>query len=322
VEIFEMSEKGKSSRPRQMEGSINLLQNIPEIESCCCMKKIVLHSPNVTVMLNGKLGFFYEVGGTNGIDVKARNNVEKVLPIHYSTKIEDKIELQNEFEVIVAADGYRSTTSMKSGLFASKTPKRIGVGVGFAIRGEFDPELIEVWLNNYFSFHGYSYVIPFSKHEASLVSTSIGRTINHASYIERLRELAHLRKWELQGEWVDFERWYDFSYYARDNLYVVGSAGSFTEAAFGFGLKWAVQSAKLCARAISEKINYNHLVREELLQDFALYERMRKFFDTAEDGDLDNFVQRFKNPLVKKFAESGKSVFKNKWLMRLLFQRI
>jgi flavin-dependent dehydrogenase len=322
VEIFEMAEKDKSTRPRQMEGSINLLQNIPEIEPCCPMKKIMLHSPNVTALLNGKLGFFYEVGGTNGIDAKARKNTEKLLPIHYSTKIENKIELKKEFEVIVAADGYRSTTSKKAGLLASKTPKQIGIGVGFTIKGEFDPELIEVWLNNLFSLHGYSYVIPFSKHEASLVSTSIGRTINHADYVERLRELAQLRKWELQEEWVDFESWHDFSSYEKDNMYVIGSAGSFTEPAFGFGLKWAMKSAKLCARAINEKIDYNCLVHEELLPDFAPFEEMRKFFDTAEDSDYDNFVKSFTNPLVKRLAESGKSVFKNKWLMHMLFRRI
>ncbi len=322
VEIFETSAKDKSTRPRQMEGSIYLLQNIPEIEPHCCMKRIVLHSPNITASLNGKLGFFYEVGGTNGIDAKARKNIEKLLPIHYSTKIESKKRLQGEFEVIVAADGYRSMLAKEAGLLVSRTPKGIGVGVGFTVKGDFDPEFIEVWLDNYFSFQGYSYVIPFSKHEASLVSASSGKTINQATYIERLKELAQLRKWELKGGWVDFESRYDFSVYAQDNLYVVGNAGSFTEPAFGFGLKWAIQSAKLCARAIGENIDYTCLLRKELLPDFESFEVMRKFFDTVGDSDYDNFVKRFKNPLVKKLAESGTSLFKNTWLRRMIFPKI
>jgi len=305
-----------------MEGSVNLLQNIPEIEPDRYMKRIELHSPNITASLNGKLGFFYEVGGTNGIDATARKNIEELLPIHYSTKIGSKMQLQDEFQVIVAADGYRSIIAKEAGLLVSRTPKRIGVGVGFTIKGDFDPELIEIWLDNYFSLHGYSYVIPFSKHESSLVSASIGKTINQATYIKRLKELAQLRKWELQGGWVDFESWYDFSSYAEDNLYVVGNAGSFTEPAFGFGLKWAIQSAKLCARAIGENIDYNYLFRKELLPDFESFKVMRKFFETAENGDYDNLVKRFKNPLVKKLAESGKSLFKNIWLMRLIFPKI
>jgi flavin-dependent dehydrogenase len=322
VEVFEMSARDKATRPRQMEGSINLLQNIPAIEPTSHMKKILLHSPNVTASLNGKVGFFYEVGGKNGVDAKARKNTEELLPILYSTRIESKNQLQNEFQVIVAADGYRSALAKNAGFFDSRTPNRIGVGVGFTVKGDFDPELIEIWLDNHLSSHGYSYIIPFSEHEASLVSASIGKTINNASYVQRLKELAQLRKWELQDEWVDFESWHDFSSYAHENLYVIGNAASLTEPAFGFGLKWAIQSAKLCARALSENIDYNHLVRKELLPELESFEGMRKFFDNAETEDYDKFVQTFKNPLVKKMAESGKSLFKSKWLMRMIFPEI
>lgn len=321
VEIFEMSTEHKPTRPRQMEGSVNLLQNIPEIEPDRYMKRIKLHSPKFTASVNGKLGFFYEVGGTNGIDAKARKKIERLLPIHYSTKIENKTKL-DKFQVVVAADGYRSLVAKEAGLLVSRTPNRIGLGVGFTVKGDFDPELIEVWLDNYFSLHGYSYVIPFSKHEASLVSASTGKTINQTSYRERLGELAHLRNWELQAGWVDFESWYDFSSYANDNMYVVGNAGSFTEPAFGFGLKWAIQSAKLCARAINENINYNFLLRKELLPDLESFQIMRKFFDAAKNGDYDQFVKMFKNPLVKKLAESGKSLFQYKRLMRAMFSKI
>jgi flavin-dependent dehydrogenase len=320
VEVFEMSAEDKSTRPRQMEGSINLLQNIPEIEPDSCMKRIKLHSPNVTFSLNGKLGFFYEVGGTNGIDVKARKNIERLLPIHYSTRIENKTQLE-KFQIIVAADGYRSLVAKEASLLVSTTPVRIGVGFGFTVKGDFDPELIEVWLGNYFSSHGYSYVIPFSKNEASLVSTSIGKTINQNPYRERLEELAHLRNWELLDKWVDFESWHDFLSYVNGNLYVVGNAGSFTEPAFGFGLKWAIQSAKLCARAINEKCDYNHLIRRELLPGLESFKIMRRFFDTAENDDYDKFVRRFKNPLVKKMAESGKSLFQHKRLMHVIFSK-
>jgi len=305
-----------------MEGSVNLLQNIPEIEPDRYMKKIELHSPNVTASTEGNLGFFYEVGGINGIDARARKNIEELLPIHYSTKIENKMQLQDEFQVIVAADGYRSIIAKEAGLLVSRTPKLIGVAVGFTVKGDFDPELIEIWLDNHFSYHGYSYVIPFSEHEASLASASFGKTINQATYVKRLKELAQLRKWELQGGWDDFESWYDFSSYTKDNVYVVGNAGSFTEPAFGFGLKWAIQSAKLCARAIDENTDYNCLLRKEFLADFESFEIMRKFFETAEDSDYDNFVKSFTNPLVKKLAESGISIFKNTWLMHMIFPRI
>lgn len=321
VEIFEMSAIDKSTRPRQMEGSVKLLRNIPAIEPTGYIKRLDLHSPNVTASFNGELGFFYEIGGINGIEAKARKNVEQLLSIHYSRRIESRRQLSG-FEVIVAADGYRSMLAKEAGLLVSRIPRQVGVGVGFTIEGDFDPELIEVWVDNYFSFHGYSYVIPFSKHEASLVSASIGKSINSVTYVTRLKELAKFRNWVLQDNWFDFESWYDFSSYSKDDLYVVGSAGSFTEPAFGFGLKWVIQSAKLCAKAIDEKLNFNYLCRKELLSDFRSYEVMRRFFSTAEDDDYDNFVKSLKNPVVRKLAESGKSLFRNTWLMHLLFPRI
>lgn len=322
VEIFERSAEDKPTRPRQMEGSVNFLQNVPEIEPSRRMKRARFHSLNITATLNGKIGFFYEVGGENGIDVKARKNIERLLPIHYSTKIENKAQLQDKFKIIVAADGYHSELAKEEGLLASKTPKQIGVGVGFTIRGDFDPELIEIWLDNYYSLHGYSYVIPFSKHQASLVSASIGKTINQTTYYERLKELAQLRKWEIQNRWVDFESWYDFSFYAKENLYVIGNAGSFTDPAFGFGLKWAIQSAKLCARSIAENTNYTYLIQTELLPEFENFQVIRKFLETAKTDEYDKLVKSFKNPLAKRLIESGKSLFQHKRLMRVLFPKI
>jgi flavin-dependent dehydrogenase len=317
-----MSSKDKPTRPRQMEGSINFLQNIPETETDHYMKKITLHSPNVTVTLKGKIGFLYEVGGVNGIDAEIRKNVEKLVPIHYSTRISHPEQLQDQFQIVVAADGYLSSLAKAAGLHLSKKPTRLGIGVGYTVKGDFDPELIEIWLGNYFSSQGYSYIIPFSKHEASLVSTSIGQKINQATYRARLKELAKQKDWALQDEWVDFECWYDFSSYAKNGLFVIGNAGSFADPAFGFGLKWAIKSAKLCARAIHENINYDQLIRKELLREFEVYKPLRKFFEAATDENYDKFVKTFENPWVRRLAESGKSLFKNKWLIRLLFPKV
>jgi flavin-dependent dehydrogenase len=306
-----------------MEGGINFLQNIPKTETDHYIKKITLHSPNITVTLKGKIGFLYEIGGVNGIDVEIRKNVEKLLPIHYSKRIRHIGQLQDRFQVIIAADGYLSSLASEEGLYLSKKSIRLGIGVGCTVKGDFDPELIETWLGDYFSSHGYCYVIPFSKQEASLVSTSVVQGSNQTTiYKARLKELAKQREWELQDEWADFESWYDFSSYTKNGLFIIGNAGSFTDPAFGFGLKWAIKSAKLCARAIHENINYDQLIRKELLPEFEKYKPLRKFFEAATEDHYDRFVKTFENPLVRRMVESGNSLFKNKWLIRLLFPKI
>ena len=310
VEIFEMSAPDETTRPRQMEGSANFLDNIPEIETEHRMKRVDIHSPNINASLKGKLGFFYEIGGKDSIEIKAQRRVEKLLPIHYSTKIEKTNQLKDRFPIIVAADGYRSRIAKGAGLLVSNTPKQIGVGAGLTIKGEFDPEGMEIWFDNQFSFRGYSYVIPFSGQEASLVSASVGRKINTATYNRRLKELCKVRKWETLNEWADFECWYDFKTYAQNNLYLIGNAASFTETAFGFGLKWAVKSAKLCAKAIHTNADYNQLIQKEINPDFTPFQIMRKFFEKAENKDHDQFVKSFKNILVRRVAASGKSLLK------------
>ncbi len=320
VEVFEMANQDAPTRPRQMEGSVHLLHNVPEIETDRYMKKIKLHAPKISASLNGKLGFFYEVGGTNGIEAKVRKNTEKLLPIHYSTKIENKTQL-DRFQIIIAADGYRSLIAKQSSLLTSNEPNQIGAGVGFTVKGDFDPELIEVWIDNYYSSHGYAYIIPFSKNEASLVSASIGKKLNQATYRMRLKELAHNRNWETQNEWVDLESWYQFKSYATDKLYVVGNAASFVEPAFGFGLKWAIKSAKLCSKAIHQNLNYNHLIHKKIMPDIESFQIMKRYFDTAKTNDYDKFVKKFTNPIIKTLAESGTSLFQYKRLMNVIFPK-
>jgi len=307
VEIFEMTPKDSPTRPRQMEGSVHCLENVPELQPSRNMKKLEIHSPNFVVSLKGNLGFFYEMGGEIGIEAKARKVIERLIPIHYGTMVKSKRQLEDEFDVIIAADGYRSKIAEEAGL-RSGIPKQVGVGVGLTVKGDFDPEWMAIWFDNYLSFHGYTYVMPFSKREASLISASTGKRVHFRIYRERLKELAASRGWKVLDEWVDFESWYDFSSYHRDNLYVIGNAGSFTDPALGFGLKWAIKSAKLCAKAIHENLDYDSLLDRELLPEFSSWQVMRKIFESANNKDYDKFVNIFNRPYAKNSVESGESI--------------
>lgn len=310
VEVFEESAENEPTRPRQMEGGAFFLQNVAQIQTDHLMRSVQIHSPSINASLEGKLGFFYEVGGKNGVEVKARKKIETKIPVHYSTRVENTKKLQENFHAIVDAEGYRSTIAKEQGFLVSPHPRQIGVGIGFTVEGDFDPEQMEIWFDGYFAFQGYTYLIPFSKHEASLVSASIGKTINQATYNQRLKELAELKTWKLKERWTDFECWNEFQTYNKDNMYLIGNTGSFTDPAFGFGLKWALKSAKLCAKSINENLNYNLLIQRELIPDFEPFQVMRNFFEKATGSDYDKLVKSFNKFLVKKLAASGKSLLK------------
>ncbi|MCK5592484.1 NAD(P)/FAD-dependent oxidoreductase [Candidatus Bathyarchaeota archaeon] len=320
VEIFEVLSKDSPTRPRQMEGSVHFLDNVPELHPDQKMKALEIHSPSHTILLKGKLGYFYEVGGETGIEARERRIIEESIPINYSKRVEKKEQLEDQFDVVVAADGYRSRIALEAGL-RSKTPTQVGIGVGFTVEGDFNPECMTIWFNNQLSLHGYTYIIPFSTTEASLVSASIDQNVPVKTFRKNLKQLAVQRGWQILDEWVDFESWYTFSSYQKDNLFVVGNAGSFVDPALGFGLKWGLKSAELCAEAIHKNLDYNLLLEDELLPEFGSSQVLRKFFESASDQDYDRFVESFRNPLVRTLVQSGNPIFQ-KLARTLLLYRV
>lgn len=320
VEIFEMMSKDSPTRPRQMEGSAHFLDNVPKLYPDQNMKTLEIRSPSHTILLKGNIGFFYEVGGETGIEARERRIIEESISINYSKRVENKEQIEDQFDIVVAADGYSSRIALEAGL-RSKTHTQVGIGVGFTVEGDFNPEWMTIWFNNQLALHGYAYIIPFSTTEASLVSASIGKNVPVKTYRKSLRQLAVSRGWKILDEWVDFESWYDFSSYQKDNLFVVGNAGSFTDPALGFGLKWGIKSAKLCAEAIHKNLDYNLLLEDELLPEFGSCQVLRKFFESASDQDYDRFVGSFRNPLVRNLVQSGRPILQ-KLARTLLLHRV
>lgn len=189
VEIFEMMSKDSPTRPRQMEGSAHFLDNVPKLYPDQNMKTLEIRSPSHTILLKGNIGFFYEVGGETGIEARERRLIEESISINYSRRVEKKEQLEDQFDIVVAADGSSSRIALEAGL-RSKTPTQVGIGVGFTVEGDFNPEWTTIWLNNQLSLHGYAYIIPFSTTEASLVSFSIGKNVPVKTYRKSLRQLA------------------------------------------------------------------------------------------------------------------------------------
>lgn len=315
VEIFEMIPKNGFTRPYQVEGGVHFFNNVPDLIHSWKMKSLEINSTNIKVNLNGNIGFFYEIGGDKGIDAQLRRKVEKLVPINYGALIKNIKELGN-FDIVIAADGYRSTVAYNAGIRSNHI--KMGFGIGFTVEGDFKNEWMSIRFDNHYAPQGYTYIIPFNDKQASLVSASIERVIHVKTHRDRLEEFARKQGYEIIDEWVDHEAWYKFSSYHEKKLYVIGNAASLTEPAFGFGLKWAVKSAKLCAQAIHEKKNYTELVKKEILSEFEFWQKVRNFFERANEKDYDDFVNSFKNPIVKLLVENGKYapiVFKfAKWL--------
>ena len=307
VELFEKCNKNESTRPCQMEGAVHFLNNVPDIKPTREMRKAVFESKQQKVELKGKIGYLFEIGGSNGIEATLRREVEEYVPINYGKNIDKVDELKESFDLVVAADGYRSLL-VKNLEIRESTYERMGFGIGCTVEGNFD--IHESWtlFDDYYAPKGYTYMIPFSKNTASFVSASIVKTLDAKEIRKRLESLAKEKGYRIVDRWNDFETWYKFTSYHKDNVYVIGGAASLTEKSFGFGMKWAIYSARLCAEAISNNTDYNKLLQNKLFPEFKFWNTIRRFIDSSVKDEYNSFVKSFNNPIVKHYIERGKYV--------------
>jgi flavin-dependent dehydrogenase len=312
VEIFEASEKDKESRPVQMEGGVHYCGFIPELKPSYPIRKIQFSSKNKSVTWKGNLGYAYKIGGFDGIDARFRKRLEKNVKINYQSPISSLDELK-DYDFIVAADGYRSRIAQIAGM-RSSSPIMWGVGIGSTVKGEFKIGSMESIFNADIAPGGYRYLFPISQDRATLASACIANRVDTKNVRDKLRDFALKRNYKILNEWTDFEKWYDIHTYNKKNIYLIGGAASFTEQSFGFGLKYSIESAKLCAIAIENDINYNTLLKP-LLKELRYWEKIGKWFINANNKDYDRLMKLMSVSFVRNRACEGKSI---KGLFRFL----
>ncbi|UCG70206.1 MAG: NAD(P)/FAD-dependent oxidoreductase [Thermoplasmata archaeon] len=305
VEIFESCDKSGASRPLQMEGSIYYLENVPKLQPTYEVSRLILSSENESSSFHGHLGYLYKIGGTEGVDVEVRKEVESRVKIHYSTKIKNLNEL-SDWDYIVAADGFRSKIAFIAGM-RERDPEITGLGLGLTVRGEFQPGVTLSLFDNNYAPGGYLYLIPIDKKTASLVSASIGNGFNARTLRYRLRNYADGLGLKIINEWTDMEKWYKFHSYQKNNVFVIGGAASFTDKTYGFGLKYSIESAKLCAEAIMKERSYQNLLAS-LLEELKYWERIGSVLVNTTNKEKDMFIRLASNPIVRRRIEDGKSL--------------
>jgi flavin-dependent dehydrogenase len=312
VEIFEAHGKDKESRPLQMEGGVHYCGFIPELEPYYPIKEIHFSSKNESVTWKGKMGYAYKIGGLDGIDARFRRSLEKKIKINYLTQISSVDELK-EYDFIVAADGFRSRIARNTGM-RYPSPLMWGVGIGSTVKGEFEIGSMESTFNADIAPGGYRYLIPISKNTATLACACIANKVDTRKIRDKLRDFASNRDYKILNEWTDFEKWYEIHTYTKDNIYLIGGAASLTEQSFGFGLKYSIESAKLCAKAIENATDYNALLKP-LLKELLYWDKIGKWFINANNRDYDRLMRFMNISFVKNRACQGKSI---KGLFRLL----
>jgi flavin-dependent dehydrogenase len=305
VEIFEAADADAPSRPLQMEGAVYYLDNIPNLKPTYKISELVLASENESATFNGDLGYLFRIGGVDGEDVKLRKKIEKKITIIYSSKI-TSLDILSDYDIIIAADGHRSKIAQMAGMREGHAGLK-GLGLGMTVKGDFNPGYTYSLFDNNYAPGGYLYLIPINKKEASLVSASIGSSFHSKQLRNKLRDWADFMNLEMAGEWTDIEKWYRFNSYQKNNIYVIGGAASLTDKTYGFGLKYSIKSARLCAQSIIQNKDY-HTLLSPILKELKFWERMGNILTNTTNSQKDTFVRLSQNPLVRWKIESGRSL--------------
>jgi flavin-dependent dehydrogenase len=158
-----------------------------------------------------------------------------------------------------------------------------------------------------------------SKDLATLSSTCYARRLPVKIYREKLRVYAKSRGFKIVEEWMDCEAWYRFKSYQHKKIFVIGGAASFTDQAFGFGIKFVLRSAEICAQAIIEKKDYRKLLRP-LQKELHYWQKLSPYFVTATTDAQDRYIRLLGRFPVRQLIERGRSIKAFSPIIRALFK--
>jgi len=165
------------------------------------------------------------------------------------------------------------------------------------------PNSLYIFLNNRYSPHGYSCILPFNN-EASVVIISTKKE-SKEKLRKRFNNLKNnnpiirkiLKDAVFKNEIFGYA-FYDFPQSAIKNkkLYT-GEAAGFLDAATGFGTHYAILSGYLAAKAIIEKINYDYLWKkafgEELKKQYSQRMKLQKFDNNDYEQIIENMIENY-----------------------------
>ncbi len=157
-----------------------------------------------------------------------------------------------EGETIVAADGYRSVICER---FEVNKANRIGGAIICIAKGNFDTDISFIMFDKKISGHGYSYILPHSKKEAT-VAVCLPDPTNLPERLEMFKKTAK-EQFDIKSfssPHSGFEKLVKnpVPYIKKGNqeIYFIGDAASTNEPLAGFGILNAIASGQFCAFSI------------------------------------------------------------------------
>jgi len=186
--------------------------------------------------------------------------------------------------------------------------KMMGYGGHYSRVSNMIPYTNYVFLNNKYSPHGYSYILPF-KDEVSIVLGSTKKESKNAlrKRFNRLKKDNPVVKKIINNSKFENEIFghlsYDLSKTAiRNKKIYVGESAGFLDAATMFGTHYAILSGYLAAMAIIKNRNYDILwkkaFKDELKSQYLKREKLEKFINQDYNQTIESLIKNYGNKIL------------------------
>jgi len=181
----------------------------------------------------------------------------------------------------------------------------VGMGYGALFENSnFDKDTILFFFGSKFVRHGYAYIAPFSKNQVTIAIISFVKSdfpILEKEFDRFIQEDKIVKEKVKMEELIN--RFSGYGHYNIPNSaiykhkYFVGGAAGFVDPARGFGLKYAIMSGILAAKAITSEANYDELWRREFGEELIEGFNRRVILNKLSLKDYEKFVGGRKIPI-------------------------
>jgi len=260
-------------------------------------RKVIHYSPNNQVTVTGSLGHFM-IRGKEADSVKNQLYRQVRSEVVFNTFVQPE-ELEAEFDYVVVADGHW------------KLPERYGIWQetmqtwvkGAIFEGDFEPDTLQMWLDNDLTRGVYMYSAPYSAKKAVIahVVQNIRQEDLNDYWSGFLKSRNILKKYNMLESWERPHHAGTVTTNRVGRIYFIGAAGGGVEPFLGFGQFNAVYTGVMAARSIAEGRDIDRLLGMLRKKEQQL-SILRGLMNTATNKDFDRLLTFMKTPGLRSFV--------------------
>lgn len=262
-----------------------------ELKPLNVIKRIIHHTVNErqSVIVGNHLGYFFSSGKN-----KEKGSFKQQLfsqlknPTMVFNEVADYQKLSKKYDHVVVATG---TYAYAKELGCWQEWVR-SISRGAVVLGNFDPNTIEMWVDQKYTKNGYAYLCPYNEKRAVLVLvvTDVNeKELDH--YWELFLSTENLKYTFVEEFKVEHRSGYVYPMHIN-NIFFVGNAAGGVEPFLGFGYLNSLVTGVMAGRAIALEKDYEKLVQPIIKRNKQMHE-FRKAFN-----ELSNTAYSILIPLV------------------------